>query len=761
MSKKKNEILQDMFVLRIPMFVFIIGIIIWFYLVISNYYSVNNINIFILEQYFSLEEFGEEVGLGNILSFIKNLISPFFAMLIFFAAYSIGKKIFLWLKFPKISLLEKIIFSVSLGFLFLIIASYIFGIAGLFYKNILVGVVIVLSFLGVYDLFITGEKREFIESGKIKFYGIEKLWILLILFLSFIILIGCLSPEIFYDSLVYHLAKPNFWLNSGKIVPDKTKVITGFYPGNGNIIYALGLSFLNETVCKSIHFIFGIFAALTTYAMGRKFFNHRVGLFAAVLFFTVPYFGILSYRSGMEMFLSFFETITIFSFLLWIKEKNDKWLLLSAINCGLGVGTKYTTLYCLLSVLIIIFLYFLLEKKGIKQIVKHSIKYIFITFLVASPWLVYNFYHTGNPVYPYFAKHIGFIKPRVVDSDPAIRIYNLSEWKNDFINILKSPWTVSMGQHEEAFLGITILLCIPLFLFFKSKWEPTKYLFIYILIYWIIWSFLHKLYFRYFFPVLPIISFLSAVYIFETKFDAGIKKIILLVFTVIITGNIFFVTNMQKYVNNCLAVVLNLDTRENYLNTIRPTYPTPYYGVADWINKNLPKESLISMMGELRNYYIERKIIMYDLSNWVPLVIWSGESKDEKDLYQRLKNEGVTHIFLNPNEAKRVGDIIHWEGEDLIIFSKFWNKYVKEIYRDIPDISFPQQKIYSMKKQVPDWWKNYSSEPHNYNYVYEIMSEEEANKPHQIPYNFFLEKNFYSETRWQKLQPLVQQFFSK
>ena len=53
---------------------------------------------------------------------------------------------------------------------------------------------------------------------------------------------------------------------------------------------------------------------------------------------------------------------------------------------------------------------------------------------------------------------------------------------------------------------------------------------------------------------------------------------------------------------------------------------------------------------------------------------------------------------------------------------------------------------------VPEFWNNYSRNPGNYTFVYELMSPEEAGKPHSAPYNFVADKKMYPDARWNAIQ---------
>ncbi|MCX7716594.1 MAG: hypothetical protein N2Z73_04180, partial [Endomicrobia bacterium] len=196
--------------------------------------------------------------------------------------------------------------------------------------------------------------------------------------------------------------------------------------------------------------------------------------------------------------------------------------------------------------------------------------------------------------------------------------------------------------------------------------------------------------------------------------------------------------------------------------TQRPSYPCPYYPVVDYINTNLNKNAKIMFLGETRTTYIKRKSVFHGVADFSPLIDMLKTSETSNDLYNKFKENGITHILLNVPEARRLAgyDIFYFEPKEFKIWCEFWDKYVREIYRDIADIALPERGIYSVKKQMPDWWKIYSSDPMNYVYLYEIVEPEEKGK-HTPPYNFFLHKELYSQQRWEKLKSTVEELIKK
>jgi hypothetical protein len=149
-----------------------------------------------------------------------------------------------------------------------------------------------------------------------------------------------------------------------------------------------------------------------------------------------------------------------------------------------------------------------------------------------------------------------------------------------------------------------------------------------------------------------------------------------------------------------------------------------------------------------------------DLSNNVTLIDWAGEAKTPDELYQIMKDKKVTHILFNAPEARRLKsvDLMHFEKGQLKMFGLFWMKYIKEVHRTIGDTEILKRGVLSLKNQVPEFWNaQYAVNPLNYVYLYEILSESDAGKPHQVPINLFLSKDMYPDRRWENMQSVPQE----
>lgn len=649
---------------------------------------------------------------------------------------------------------KSFILSLILGFGLMALMVYILGLLGLIYKSIF----LILIIIGIILTFINFKKFSCILR-KPNFNLFQTILFFIFVYTAGINLIGTLTPETFFDSQFYLLGLPNQWGLQHKI-SFNPYIFSSLFPFNVNMIYLLNLVVNNDISAKVVHWFCGLICCYSIYIFMREYLSKTSGLIAVLIFYTVPTLMVVSWKTAIELGICMFETAMVLCMIEYFVKKEKFYLLLSGIFAGFALGSKYLVFLELFSITVAFIIFSLVnDKEKIYNILKNYFYFIIPAIIIVFPWYLRNLVITGNPVFPFFANKIGFIKPRIVGnifSDPAFPKFS---FKNYFLFL----WPLTLGQlQQESYPGGIFLIFLPFLFLFKNVDKKIKFITIYVIICLFLWCVVGRFYLRYFIPVLSVVAILYAYFIEENKLPKQFKNLIYTIFVFIIFSNINFSMRILHFTQTPSQFVFTNISKKEYLSTQRPSYPCPYYQVAEWVNKNLHKNVKLLLLGETRGLFFERQYITHGVLEYSPLVENLKKVRSAPQLYEEFKNQGITHIVLNVPEAKRLAgyDNFYFGPEELKIWCEFWNKYVKEIYRDIADIALPDRGIYSLKKQAPDWWQQYASNPFNYVYLYEIISKEEAEKPHQPPYNFFLHKEFYSQERWEKLKPTIDEIIT-
>ena len=244
-----------------------------------------------------------------------------------------------------------------------------------------------------------------------------------ILILSIIILSSV--PPVSRDALTHHLAVPKLYLNHGEI-HEIPSLIFSYYPMNLDLLYIIPLYFGNDIVPKYIHFAFALLTAGLIFNYLKIRISTVYGLLGALFFLSLPVIVKLSITVYVDLGLIFFSTCSLIYLLKWLEnEFKFHFLIISAIACGLALGTKYNALITLL--LLALFVPYLFAKyhasltsgedhnnicetSGSKPELKYitirvivcGAVFISIALIVFSPWMIRNYLWTDNPVYPLY-----------------------------------------------------------------------------------------------------------------------------------------------------------------------------------------------------------------------------------------------------------------------------------------------------------------------------------------------------------------------
>lgn len=234
-------------------------------------------------------------------------------------------------------------------------------------------------------------KEIIVEIKKDK---IVKAVFFLLIFQSMVNLVGALGPELGFDALWYHLTIPKIYLNFKGVffIPGGLYYYSAM-PKLTEMLYLVSLSFSESgTLAKLIHFSFGILSSAVLYNLAKKYLKPRYVALTTLLFYSTLIVGWQSITAYVDLTRTFFELLALERFLSWKGKKEE--FVESAMMLGLAVSVK---LIALASLPVFLVLVFLKSKR-----IRYPIYYLLITLLTVSPWLIFSYLNTGNPVYPLF-----------------------------------------------------------------------------------------------------------------------------------------------------------------------------------------------------------------------------------------------------------------------------------------------------------------------------------------------------------------------
>ena len=167
-----------------------------------------------------------------------------------------------------------------------------------------------------------------------------------------------LVPEVFYDSLVYHLADPAHWARAHKVVCLPYNFFSNF-PFTFEMLFAVGSLFGADEIARLAHVgislaaagLLGKMAAWLAAGSGATgALPGAAGWMAAAIYLTTPLITNSAWMTGIDAGLVFYEAGLVLAVILWWERRRNPVRLrgephalwLAAVLGGLGMGAKYT-----------------------------------------------------------------------------------------------------------------------------------------------------------------------------------------------------------------------------------------------------------------------------------------------------------------------------------------------------------------------------------------------------------------------------------
>ncbi len=205
-----------------------------------------------------------------------------------------------------------------------------------------------------------------------------------------------LAPPIKYDALVYHLALPQAYLNDGRVSYLAGNIMSGM-PQTAEMLYTWAMSLGGASTAAILSWCFGLLAVVGVVGFTRQTVNTRAGWVAGALLVSGATLAASLSWSYVEWLVALWGLGFLGTISHWIRTRERQYLILSAVLCGMGIGTKYPAgLLALIGIIIVAWV----SRKNVVSLIGLCFMFGLIVIGVASPWLIKNLITTTNPVYP-------------------------------------------------------------------------------------------------------------------------------------------------------------------------------------------------------------------------------------------------------------------------------------------------------------------------------------------------------------------------
>ena len=437
-------------------------------------------------------------------------------------------------------------------------------------------------------------------------------WLILIAVAAVLCLAGALVPPFEYDELEYHLGAPSEYIKAGRIV----FLPHNFYsnlPQLTEMLYLLALVTRSGIAAKLLHFSFGLLSAAAIYAVAGKFWSRRIGALAAALFYCTPFVQDLSQTARVDLATTFFASLAFGGVLLACD--GNRWIWLGGLMAGAAIATKWPAIAVVFLPAAILLL---ITRRSVWQ----SSVFCLLSSVFCLPWLLKNWFLTGNPVYPLgstsahwsAAQAALFAQKHYAQFDGAgWRALGERAWHFSFVETGAVP-----------VLLMTVPLCLLLRGNRRLRWAAGLFL----LAYGGWWALTFRPW-RFLFPALPVAAWAGA-YALDAV-GRWCRGVVLLVLLVGLTR-----LALVPIAEGAVALALGQIPDHDFLAQAAPDAFAPI----QWMNDNLPATAKVLFVGEARVAMVR------------PAVVWATAF----DQFPVAATQGLTHVYLNSSELRRLHD---------------------------------------------------------------------------------------------------------
>jgi len=454
------------------------------------------------------------------------------------------------------------------------------------------------------------------------------------LFIASLVLINfiiALSPERAFDALWYHLVIPQVYLQQGVIsyIPGSL-LYYSVMPKLVDLLFMIPLAFDWDMGTRLISFGFGVFCLYITYCISRLFLDKKYSYFVIILLLSNFVFSWQMTTAYIDMGRAFFETLSFYTILQWMKNKNSALFVESALCLGLASATKIISLSSILPMLVMLYSYFK-DKEPAGKIFKYLLSYVGIVMLVIAPWLLFAFVNTGNPIFPFFSDYYSVgISSSVINP----------------INFVHSVWGIFVTNPDRV--SPLYLILFPLVILFYQQYSRfEKKLVLYCLFALFAWYLIPNTGGgRFILPYLPVFSVLF--FITLKKIDDVFIKRLLISILILISIATFF---MRLYpAGKVTPVVLGLISKQQYLaNNLNFNYGD-FYDTDGKLAEILNNQDIVLIYGVHNlhyakfNYIHESWLKKGDIFNYI--LVQDGMLPDEFYFFKKIYNNPQTNVSL-------------------------------------------------------------------------------------------------------------------
>ncbi|UPT75616.1 MAG: glycosyltransferase family 39 protein [Elusimicrobiota bacterium] len=422
------------------------------------------------------------------------------------------------------------------------------------------------------------------------------------------------------------------------------------------MLYGLALPLGGDRLAHLINWSLGLGTAWMLVYLGRRQGSVRAGLLAALLFYSTPLVGLLSWKASVELSWTFYQLLAVYAVIVGLEESATnprKWWLMG-ICLGFALSTKYTA-WPLAGVLAALIVWRLRAKgESFSSIAGQSVAPALFALGIVSIWPLRNLLFYGNPIFPFYQDSMAPLGPHadwkglMLDAHSRNLTTAFGSWNGAWGFILH-PWSeLTLGRSDVDMMGPILILGLPLLVVTRFVTDSTRTIFLAALSLWAIWGLTTDMA-RFFLPVFALVMFLYAVS-FEALLSKPAKTLAYALLSIVLLDNFLTTANWFR-LYEAEGVVTGAESVPSYLGRVHPSYGQTHYAAAEFIRAKLPPESRVLVLGDGRGFGIGRDFVASSRFSENPLVGYLRESTTPEEVPKF--NFEVQHLTVKASAMMR------------------------------------------------------------------------------------------------------------
>jgi hypothetical protein len=549
---------------------------------------------------------------------------------------------------PELQTRERLPWAFAIGYGLLGWLLFFFGVSG-FFQPVPLVLLLGLGCLGLLVFRVHSVPVVEIVTPNQKSLIDLALFAALILVLMLDLMEG-LSPPADGDSMAYHFALAKYFISENRLVFIE-RALDGAVPLINQMTYIPALMLGGERGLTLWAMVSGWGAAGLLFSICRRHLDQRWSLALSIVFLSVPAVVYGGGSGQVEVRNAMFATIAAISVAYAVTRDDLRYAVLAGLGVGFFMAGKYIGLLFALACGLAI----LMQRRWFV----HGFVLTVIALVAGSQWYIWNFIHTGDPVFPMLFGTLDYRDVAFWNAEQHATLQTLLAVGERAVPtnlkwLILYPFvsTISgLRQFESSRTGLGPYLLLMLPFAAASAWQfrnrmkrhPLLVVAIIAVLFYALWFLIGSSQrVRHIVPILPIALLVVTVAAHRWGRERGILKPILAVVFVTLSiqlaGHSVFGLNYARH-------LVSGESREAFL--MRNVHS---YGVVPWINKNLGSGIRLYLTSRQLNYFLDVPYF-YGHAQQEGRVDTRSEADNPLRFLSQIQDRGVTHLMVGENPS--------------------------------------------------------------------------------------------------------------